>query len=84
LAHGLLGENPQDALVALSSLTTEGELAFNELHPQGVPLTQCGEGGYVVNGIRYYSWSGGSTVTNILEITDVLLGWFLKVCKMTG
>jgi len=68
------GGHPQDALGALSSLTTEGALAFNEQHPQGVPLTQCGEGDYVVNGIRYYSWSGGSTVTNVLDITDTLLG----------
>ena len=38
------GGNSQGALGALSSLTTEGALAFNELHPQGVPLTQCAEG----------------------------------------
>ncbi len=68
------GGNPQDALGAISSLTTEGALAFNAQHPQGIPLTACGEGDYVVNGIRYYSWSGGSTVTNVLDITDALLG----------
>ena len=63
----------QDALGAISSLTTEGALAFNELHPQGVPTSECGEGDYVVNGIRYYSWSGGKAVTNVLDITDALL-----------
>ncbi len=63
----------QDALGAISSLTTEGALAFNELHPQGIPTSACGEGDYVVNGIRYYSWSGGKAVTNVLDITDALL-----------
>lgn len=59
-----------DALGALTSLTTEGALAFNERHPQGIPTSACGEGAYVVNGIRYYSWSGGSVLTNALDISD--------------
>jgi len=69
-----VGGNPQDALGAISSLTTEGSLAFNAQHPQGIPHSACGEGDYVVNGIRYYSWSGGSTVTNVLDISDALMG----------
>lgn len=62
-----------DALGALSSLTTEGSLAFNAQHPQGIPETACGEGDYVVNGIRYYSWSGGSVLTNALDISDPIM-----------
>ncbi|WP_396588724.1 esterase/lipase family protein [Bermanella sp. R86510] len=63
-----------DALGALTSLTTEGALAFNAQHPQGVPTSACGEGAYVVNGIRYYSWSGGSPLTNVLDISDAAMG----------
>jgi len=62
-----------DALGGLSSLTTEGSLAFNAQHPQGIPATACGEGDYVVNGIRYYSWSGGSVLTNVLDISDPIM-----------
>lgn len=63
-----------DALGALTSLSTAGSLAFNERHPQGIPTTACGEGAYSVNGIRYYSWSGGSVLTNVLDISDPVLG----------
>ncbi|MEH6347280.1 MAG: triacylglycerol lipase [Bermanella sp.] len=66
------GGYEQDAMGSISSLTTEGALAFNEQHPQGIPTTACGEGDYSVNGIRYYSWSGGSVVTNVLDISDAL------------
>ncbi|MFT7108723.1 MAG: triacylglycerol lipase [Psychrobacter glaciei] len=62
-----------DAAGALVSLSTEGAIAFNQLHPQGVPTTACGEGAYVVNGIRYYSWSGGRVLTNVLDISDPVL-----------
>lgn len=67
------GGYEQDALGALGSLTTAGSLAFNSRHPQGVPTTACGEGAYSVNGIRYYSWSGGSVLTNVLDISDPVL-----------
>ncbi len=63
-----------DALGALTSLSTAGSLAFNAQHPQGIPTSACGEGDYVVNGIRYYSWSGGSPLTNVLDISDVAMG----------
>ncbi|MGR6872491.1 lipase family alpha/beta hydrolase [Pseudomonas sp. HK3] len=62
-----------DALGALTALTTEGAQVFNAQHPQGMPTTACGEGAYVVNGIRYYSWGGGSLLTNVLDITDPAL-----------
>lgn len=66
--------NPQDAIAALGSLTTAGVATFNASHPQGVPGSSCGEGAFVVNGIRYYSWSGTGVFTNAFDIGDPLLG----------
>ena len=66
--------NPQDAIAALGSLTTAGTAAFNASYPQGVPATSCGEGVYVANGIRYYSWSGTGVLTNALDVSDSLMG----------
>ncbi|CZF82824.1 Lactonizing lipase precursor [Grimontia celer] len=62
---------PQDPLASLHSLTTKGSLAFNAKYPEGVPTSRCGEGSYrASNGVYYYSWSGTSTVTNVLDISD--------------
>jgi len=63
----------QDVLGSLGSLTTAGSLAFNAQHPQGVPTSACGEGAYSVNGVRYYSWSGGSVLTNALDVSDAAM-----------
>ena len=49
---------PQNALAALSALTTEGVGNFNDKFPQGLPSTWGGHGAEQVNGVRYYSWSG--------------------------
>jgi triacylglycerol lipase len=49
---------PQNAIAALNALTTEGVGAFNEKYPQGLPRTWGGKGRELVNGVRYYSWSG--------------------------
>ena len=47
--------------------STEGAARFNAAKfPQGIPTTACGEGAYKVNGVRYYSWSGTSPLTNPL------------------
>jgi len=75
-ALGLLSgsNNPQDATAALLSLTSEGTDLFNAQHPEGVPTTNCGEGASVVNGIRYYSWSGTGVLTNAFDIFDPGLG----------
>jgi triacylglycerol lipase len=62
--------NPQDAISALGSLTSAGTAAFNATYPQGVPGTACGEGAVVVNGVRYYSWSGTGILTNALDVSD--------------
>ncbi len=66
--------DPQNALGALSSLSTAGSTRFNMLHPQGKPTTRCGSGAASVNGIRYYSLSGTSVLTNILDVSDPVLG----------
>jgi triacylglycerol lipase len=69
---GLLAgsSNPQDAIAAIDSLTSEGLAEFNAQYPQGVPTTACGSGASVVNGIRYYSWSGTGILTNALDVSD--------------
>src|SRR5699024_4883342 len=48
-------------------LTTEGATEFNQSFPAGVPTTACGEGAYEENGVRFYSWSGTGTLTNLLD-----------------
>jgi triacylglycerol lipase len=66
--------DPQDALGALASLSTAGSTTFNNLHPQGKPTTSCGSGAATVNGVRYYSLSGTSVLTNVFDISDPVLG----------
>ncbi|ARU58438.1 lipase [Oleiphilus messinensis] len=63
----------QDSLAGLHSLTTAGAADFNARFPAGIPTTACGEGDYVVNNIRYYSWSGTRPATNILDPIDLPL-----------
>lgn len=64
---------PQDALAGLDSLTTAGALDFNARFPAGIPVSACGEGDYVVNNVRYYSWSGTGHITNLLDPVDIPL-----------
>lgn len=61
---------PQNSLAAAKSLSTAGAAAFNARHPQGIPLSSCGEGAYNVNGVAYFSWSGASNYTNLLDLID--------------
>jgi triacylglycerol lipase len=49
---------PQHAVAALNALTSEGVGRFNDKYPQGLPDTWGGHGPTLVNGVRYYSWSG--------------------------
>jgi len=49
---------PMDIEASHRSLTTEGVTQFNRLYPQGLPQTWGGQGEELVNGVRYYSWSG--------------------------
>ncbi|HZX52838.1 triacylglycerol lipase [Pseudomonas sp. XK-1] len=71
---GSSSTSPQNALGSLESLNSEGAAVFNAKFPQGIPTTACGEGAYQVGGVRYYSWSGTSPVTNILDPSDLMLG----------
>lgn len=62
---------PQDGVAALEALTTEGSLAFNEKYPEGIPTSDCGDGEYLAdNGVYYYSWTGASSLTNVLDPSD--------------
>lgn len=72
---GLSGNtDPQNALGALASLSTSGSASFNSRHPQGKPTSSCGSGANLVNGVRYYSLSGTSVLTNIFDVSDPLMG----------
>ena len=66
--------DPQNALAALDSLSKTGAATFNAKYPAGLPTTTCGQGAATANGIRYYSWGGTSSLTNILDIGDGALG----------
>jgi triacylglycerol lipase len=65
----------QDALAGLDSLTTSGAAAFNANFPAGLPAagTPCAQGASIVNGVRYYSWSGTGHLTNVLDPLDLPL-----------
>lgn len=67
-------DDPQNALGALASLSSEGAAIFNAAYPEGMPASPCGQGASVVNGIRYYSMGGTGVVTNILDVSDAFLG----------
>lgn len=49
---------PMDIDASHQSLTSEGMALFNSRYPQGLPETWGGQGPELVNGVRYYSWSG--------------------------
>lgn len=61
-----------DADAALFALTSQKAAQFNAAYPAGVPA-RCGEGAASQNGVRFYSWGGASTRTNILDLSDPLL-----------
>lgn len=64
----------QDSYAALQSLSSAGTAAFNAKFPAGIPATACGEGAYVANGVRNYSFGGTGVLTNPLDPTDVMFG----------
>ncbi len=69
---------PQNAIAALNALTTEGVGAFNDKYPQGLPKIWGGKGRELVNGVRYYSWSGtlqGSILNEGLHALNPLHGF---------
>lgn len=65
---------PQDPIDSLNALTSEGANQFNQRYPEGLPSTYCGEGPMrAANGVYYFSWSGRSNVTNVLDPVDPAL-----------
>ena len=66
-------DSEQDAVGTLDSLSLDGAADFNEDYPAGLPSTSCGDGPATENGVAFYSWSGDSTVTNLLDPSDALL-----------
>ncbi len=74
LVSGSSSMTPQNALGSLESLNSAGAAVFNARFPAGIPTSACGEGAYKVNGVRYYSWSGTSPLTNALDVSDLITG----------
>ena len=68
------GDFDQDSEAANWSLSHAGAAEFNTLYPEGIPTSECGEGAYEVNGVKYYSWTGTGVLTNFLDISDIVLG----------
>ena len=63
---------PQLPPAAADSFTTAGMAEFNRKFPQAVP-SGCGDGAAVVDGVRYYSWTGNRLLTNLLDPSDLPL-----------
>lgn len=63
---------PHDALAAGISLSQAGSKTFAQKYTLGMPESACGEGAAIDNGIYLYSFSGNSTLTNILDPDSVL------------
>lgn len=66
--------DPQNALGALTSLSSAGSANFNNRFPAGRPTSSCGSGAAVVNNIRYYSMGGTNVLSNVLDPSDAFLG----------
>jgi triacylglycerol lipase len=64
---------PEDAIGALTALSSAGAAAYNAKFPAGLPTTPCGSGPASASGISFYSWAGTGQLTNLLDVTDPLL-----------
>ncbi|MDP9939992.1 esterase/lipase family protein [Ectopseudomonas alcaliphila] len=72
--------NPQNGINALGTLTTAGTTALNGRHPWGINNSSyCAKSTEVHNvrghSIRYYSWTGNSSYTNVLDAADPFLAF---------
>ncbi len=63
----------QDAYAALAALNSKGAARFNARYTPAAVPAGCGDGAFSVEGVRYYSWSGTSPLTNALDPSDGLL-----------
>ncbi|WP_159912472.1 triacylglycerol lipase [Pantoea sp. 18069] len=69
---------PQLPPAALDSFTRPGISDFNQRFPQGLP-SDCGDGDEVVDGVRYYSWTGIQPRTNLLDASDIVFSLLSRV-----
>ncbi len=76
------GTQSSEALLVAASLDDYDR--FNALYPEAMPEVDCsqinngidghtGGGQELVNGVRYFSWGGNRTVTNIFDPLDITL-----------
>lgn len=75
----LMSDNKRDKSdvnAMLAEFNEVGAAEFNKSFPLGLPTTPCGQGPASVNvdghTIRLYSWSGTSTVTTGIDLSDAL------------
>lgn len=67
---------PNDAEATLT-ISKDNFAAINQAFPQGVPAgSPCGQGEYINNGVRYYSWGGTGNITNFFDPSDSVLTLF--------
>ncbi|MDM0044940.1 triacylglycerol lipase [Variovorax dokdonensis] len=64
---------PEKADASGLALSTLGSVAFNERFPQGLSR-DCGNGPELVQGVRYFSWTGTQPLTSIVDPSDAPLG----------
>lgn len=65
----------QDSWSAVNALTTNYAVNFNKKFPAAMPTSYCGYAkDYVVNNVRYYSFSGVQPVTTLIDPTDTIMG----------
>lgn len=58
---------PSNFKASIYSMSQPGVKAFNTKFPLGMPATKCADGPSVANGISFYSWTGISNTTNLLD-----------------
>ena len=76
LINFLSGSNssaPQNALGALGIAQQRGRCALQREVSPGHPDQRLRRGAYVVKGVRYYSWSRTSPLTNLLDVSDAVM-----------
>jgi triacylglycerol lipase len=63
-------DHPHNAHAALHDLTTAGAQQFNQRFPQAQPISVCGQGVAVVNGIHYLSLGATRVMTHWRDPLD--------------
>ena len=72
LAYGQSNPALKSNLTAsLTSISEQGSSVFNQKYPTTALASDCNKSGATSsNGVYYYSWTGTSQVTNILDVAD--------------